>query len=160
MSKKRIRDLTEISLVAAIYFILTFIFSSISFLPVQFRVGEVIKSIVVFNKKYAISMMIGNFLANLFSPFAGAMELIFMPISNLIGCTIGYYIGKKVHKLVGAIFVALWIAASAGLTLSVSAKVPFLSTFLSIALSEIILLVIGYFIFSEMEKKGVVRFDR
>lgn len=62
MSKKRIKDLAEIALVAAIYFVLTVIFSSISFLPLQFRVGEITKSIVVFNKKYAISMMIGNFL--------------------------------------------------------------------------------------------------
>lgn len=159
MSKKRIRDLAEISIVAAVYFVATVIFASISFLPVQFRVGELTKSIVVFNKKFAISMMIGNFLANLFSPFAGAMELVFMPISNLVGCTIGYYIGKLTHKLVGAIFVALWISASVGLTLKVSAHAPFWATLLSVGLSEIALLVTGYFIFLAIEKKGGISFE-
>jgi len=158
--KKRIKDLAEIALVAAIYFALTIIFSSISFLPVQFRIGEITKSIVVFNKKYAISMMIGNFFANLFSPFAGAMELIFMPLSNLIGCTIGYYIGRLTHKAIGAIFIALWIAASVAITLKVSAGIPFIPTFLSVGVVETVLLVTGYFLLFTIEKKGVVKFDR
>jgi uncharacterized membrane protein len=158
--KKRIKDLAEIALVAAIYFALTIIFSSISFLPVQFRIGEITKSIVVFNKKYAISMMIGNFFANLFSPFAGAMELIFMPLSNLIGCTIGYYIGRLTHKAIGAIFIALWIAASVAITLKVSAGIPFIPTFLSVGVAETVLLVTGYFLLFTIEKKGVVKFDR
>lgn len=160
MPKKRIKDLAEIALVAAIYFALTIIFSSISFLPVQFRVGEITKSIVVFNKKYAISMMIGNFFANLFSPFAGAMELIFMPLSNLIGCTIGYYIGRLTHKAIGAIFIALWITASVAITLKVSAGIPFIPTFLSVGVVETVLLVTGYFLLFTIEKKGVVKFDR
>jgi len=160
VSKKRIKDIAEIALVAAIYFVLTVIFSSISFLPLQFRVGEITKSIVVFNKKYAISMMIGNFFANLFSPFAGTMELIFMPLSNLIGCTIGYYIGRAIHKLVGAVFVAIWIAASVGITLNISANIPFIPTFLSVGLAETVLLVTGYFLLFAIEKKGVVKFDR
>ncbi|AAM24768.1 putative membrane protein [Caldanaerobacter subterraneus subsp. tengcongensis MB4] len=160
MPKKRIKDLAEIALVAAIYFALTIIFSSISFLPVQFRIGEITKSIVVFNKKYAISMMIGNFFANLFSPFAGAMELIFMPLSNLIGCTIGYYIGRLTHKAIGAIFIALWIAASVAITLKVSAGIPFIPTFLSVGVAETVLLVTGYFLLFTIEKKGVVKFDR
>ncbi|HBT49870.1 MAG: hypothetical protein XD49_2175 [Caldanaerobacter subterraneus] len=160
MPKKRIKDLAEIALVAAIYFALTIIFSSISFLPVQFRIGEITKSIVVFNKKYAISMMIGNFFANLFSPFAGAMELIFMPLSNLIGCTIGYYIGRLTHKAIGAIFIALWIAASVAITLKVSAGIPFIPTFLSVGVVETVLLVTGYFLLFTIEKKGVVKFDR
>ncbi|TCO53860.1 QueT transporter family protein [Caldanaerobacter subterraneus] len=160
MPKKRIKDLAEIALVAAIYFALTIIFSSISFLPVQFRVGEITKSIVVFNKKYAISMMIGNFFANLFSPFAGAMELIFMPLSNLIGCTIGYYIGRLTHKAIGAIFIALWITASVAITLKVSAGIPFIPTFLSVGVAETVLLVTGYFLLFTIEKKGVVKFDR
>ncbi|MGB9812735.1 MAG: QueT transporter family protein [Thermovenabulum sp.] len=158
MSKK-IKDIAQISLVACLYAVLTLIFSSISYLPAQFRMGEIIKPISTFQKKFAISMMIGNFLSNLFSPFAGPMELIFMPLSNLIGCLLGYYIGKFFNRFLGSIFIAIWISASVALTLKVAANFPFIQTFTSVSIAETILMSAGYFILLLIFKKGGMKID-
>lgn len=156
---RKTKDLTQISLVACLYLVLTLSFSSISYLPSQFRVAEMIKPISTFSKKFAISMMLGNFLSNLFSPFIGPMELIFMPLSNLVGCIIGYYIGKYTHRLIGSIFIAFWISASVAFMLKIVADLPFVLTFASMVVSEVILMVSGYFIINYMYKKGVLSFD-
>jgi len=155
----KIKDLTQISLVACLYFVLTLIPSSFSYLPSQFRVGEIIKPISVFHKKFAISMMIGNYLSNLFSPFAGPMELIFMPISNLIGCTLGFYIGKYTNKLAGSLFIAFWISASVALTLKIAANLPFFQTFISVSISEVVLMSAGYLIMEFIQRKGALRIN-
>lgn len=154
MSKK-IKDIAQISLVACLYAVLTLIFSSISYLPAQFRMGEIIKPISTFQKKFAISMMIGNFLSNLFSPFAGPMELIFMPLSNLVGCLLGYYIGKFFNRFLGSIFIAIWISASVAITLKIAANFPFIQTFTSVSIAETILMSAGYFVILLVYKKGV-----
>lgn len=153
---KKTKDLTQISIVACLYLALTLAFSSISYLPSQFRVAEMIKPLSVFSKKFAISMMLGNFLSNLFSPFVGPMELIFMPASNLAGCIIGYYIGKYTHRLIGSIFIAFWISASVAFMLKVVVDLPFIPTFAGILVSEVILMVSGYFIINYIDKKGVL----
>lgn len=160
LKNRSTRDITEIALVGCVYVVLGLIFSSISFLPVQFRISEMVKAITLYNRKYAISMMIGNFLLNLFSPFAGPMELIFMPVSNLVGCLLGYYIGKYTHKIVGSLFIAVWISVCVSLTLKVAAKVPIFPTLWGILLSEITLLVIGFVIMEIIQKKGGISFER
>lgn len=158
MSKK-IKDLAQISLVACLYVIFTLISSSISYLPSQFRVGEMVKPISTFDKKFAVSMMIGNFLSNLFSPFAGPMELVFMPLSNLIGCRMGFFIGKYTNRFIGSLFIAFWISASVAFTLKIAADFPFFETFMSVLVSEAILMVTGYFIMEFMYKRGVLKIN-
>jgi len=158
MSKK-IKDIAQISLVACLYAVLTIIFSSISYLPAQFRMGEIIKPISTFQKKFAISMMIGNFLSNLFSPFAGPMELIFMPLSNLVGCLLGYYIGKFFNRFLGSIFIGVWISASVAITLKIAAKFPFVQTFTGVLFAETILMTAGYLILLIVFKKGGLKID-
>jgi uncharacterized membrane protein len=104
-------------------------------------------------------MMIGNFLSNLFSPFAGPMELIFMPVSNLIGCLLGYYVGRHTNKFVGSIFIGIWISASVALTLKVAANFPLFQTFVSVLMAETILMVTGYFMMLTIFKKGGFKID-
>lgn len=156
---KKAKDIAEVSFVACLYAVITVAFSSISYLPTQFRMGELVKPISTFRKKFAVSMMIGNFLSNLFSPFAGPMELIFMPLSNLIGCLLGYYVGRYTNKFVGSIFIGIWISASVALTLKVAANFPFFQTFVSVLIAETILMAIGYFIILTIFKKGGFKID-
>ncbi|MGB9840354.1 QueT transporter family protein [Thermovenabulum sp.] len=156
---KRIEDIVQISVVACLYAVLTVTFSSFSYLPAQFRIGELIKPISTFQKKFVLSMMIGNFLSNLFSPFAGPMELIFMPLSNLIGCLLGYYIGKYSNKFLGSIFIGIWISTSVAITLKIAANFPFVQTFTGVLFAETILMTAGYLILLIVFKKGGLKID-
>ncbi|SHM86631.1 Uncharacterized membrane protein [Caldanaerovirga acetigignens] len=151
---KKMSDVAQISLIACLYVVLTIISSSFSYLPSQFRLGEIIKPISTFDRKFAVSMMVGNFLSNLFSPYAGPMELLFMPISNLVGCTLGYYVGRYTRRIFGAVFIALWISASVAVTLKVSAGFPLFHTFLSVSAAEIVLLVSGCVVMEQVLKRG------
>ena len=59
-----IKFIAESAIIAALYAALTWLFAPISYGPVQFRISEVLVLLVVLNPKYAISLIIGCFVAN------------------------------------------------------------------------------------------------
>ena len=102
-------------MVGALYVVLSI--TPISYGPVQFRIGEALKPLAV---KYPVvipAFGIGTVIINLFSPFAGPLELVFMPLVDVSGGVI--------------------------CLLAVSAGLPYLPSFASVAVSEIILLLLG-----------------
>lgn len=57
------------ALVAAIYVVLTVVlFPNLSYGMIQFRVAEILLILILFNRKYVLGIVLGTFIANLFSP--------------------------------------------------------------------------------------------
>ena len=77
--------IAEIGVVAAAYAALTYLLGPISYGPLQFRLAEILKPLVIWEPHLIPAFVLGNFLSNLSSPFAGPWELIWMPLANLIG---------------------------------------------------------------------------
>lgn len=67
-SSKSINVLAKISIVAALYVVITYAIAPISYGPVQVRISEVLVLLAFFDKKYIISLTIGCLIANLLSP--------------------------------------------------------------------------------------------
>jgi len=112
--------------VAALYAALTVALQPASYGPLQFRVAEVLKPLVIWEPHLIAAFVLGNFLSNLTSPYAGPWELVFMPFANLLGAWACHAVGRR-WPYAGAALYALVIAAAVGLMLSVLLRLPFLA---------------------------------
>ena len=134
--------LAEIGVVAALYAAITIVLNPLSYGPLQLRVAEILKPLVVWEPHLIPAFVIGNFLSNLTSPFAGPWELIFMPCANLVGASLCYVVGRR-SPVAGAALFAIVIAAAVSLVLSVLLKVRFVFLFPGLLASEMTLLLLG-----------------
>ena len=133
--------------VGALYVVLSLAVAPIAFGPIQFRVGEALKPLVI---KYPVvipAFGVGTVIIYLFSPFAGALELVFMPLVDVSGGVLCYLVARRIGGALGtylaSLLYAVWTAAGVGVVLTVVAGLPYLIAFASVAVSEIILLLLG-----------------
>ena len=130
--------------VGALYVVLSI--TPFSYGPVQFRIGEALKPLVIRYPALVAAFGVGTVIINLFSPF-GVLELTFMPLVDVTGGLLCYLIARRIGTTFGtyvaSLFYALWTAAGVALVLTIAAELPYLLTFLSVAVSEVILLLSG-----------------
>lgn len=101
-----VRDLAVQAIIAATYVVLVLILPWISFsASLQVRVAEALLILVFFNKKNAIGLITGTFIANLNSPY-GISDSIFGTIATLLVC-LGLMISKKNWMILLIIFPAI-----------------------------------------------------
>ena len=131
--------------VGALYVVLSI--TPFSYGPVQFRIGEALKPLVI---KYPVTIPafgIGTVIINLFSPFAGVVELVFMPLVDVTGGMLCYLVARRVGGAFGtylaSLVYALYTAAGVAVVLTLATGLPYLAAFASVAVSETILLLLG-----------------
>ena len=100
--------------------------------------------------KYPVTIpafAVGVGIVNLFSPVAGGLELILMPVVNLVGGVLCWFVARRVRGTVGtyiaSLLFALIIAAGVATVLHFGAGLPYLVAFGSVTVSEVILLFLG-----------------
>ena len=133
--------------VGALYVVLSLAVAPFAFGPVQFRIGEALKPLVI---RYPVTIPafgVGTVIINFFSPFAGVLELVFMPLVDVTGGLLCWLVARRIGGASGtyiASFVyALYTAAGVAVVLNVAAGLPYLVAFASVAVSETILLLAG-----------------
>lgn len=139
------RQIAEIATFAALYAVLTWLFAPISYQVFQFRIAECLKSIVVSRRHLVWAFVVGNALSNIFSPFVGMWELLWMPLINVAGAGSAWVIGHRLQgtkglALGGAIY-AIWVAFGVSFMLFMLFNVPLLLAFVYLLIPEIILIV-------------------
>ena len=67
----------------------------LSYGPVQFRISEALKALVLVQPWLIPGIMAGTFVANLFSPYVGPWELIWMPLTDGLGGLLAWWIGRR-----------------------------------------------------------------
>lgn len=142
----RTKNVVLVSTVAALYVIFTIMLAPISFGPIQFRVSEVLKGLVLFNPVAALGIGLGTFIANLFSPYAGPWDLIWMPITDIVGGCMAYmlFIGLFDSKpIFPMIFYAITTGLAVGIMLHAFGLGPFWAVTLPVIASELIILLAG-----------------
>ena len=138
------RKITEIAVFASLYAVLTWVLAPISYQMFQFRISESLKSLVVLRRHLIVAFVIGNALSNIFSPFVGVWELVWMPFMNLLGGTSAWVIGrvlknrKLLSMMIGGFVYALWIAFGVSLLLNQLFGLPLTLTFIYILIPETI----------------------
>ncbi len=83
MNKLSLKDLVFQALIGASYVVLVYVFYTFSFGAVQFRIAEALLVLVFFNKKNAIGILIGTFVANFLGDF-GIIDAIFGTLTTYI----------------------------------------------------------------------------
>ncbi len=94
MSRKEIfqtKNLARLALVAALYAGLTLAIPGLSFGAIQFRFSEILVLLCFYRRDYSISLILGCFIANCFSPMA-LMDMIFGTLATAIAVIPMFYI--------------------------------------------------------------------
>ncbi|MDP7206984.1 MAG: QueT transporter family protein, partial [Candidatus Bathyarchaeota archaeon] len=104
------KDVTLVAIFAALYAVLGVVFAPIGFLALQFRIAGIIRPAVAKKPILIVGYTIGVFITNLFSPFTGFLELVFMPLMSLVAGLAGYYAAKffgKSYMVAGAVIAVI-----------------------------------------------------
>jgi uncharacterized membrane protein len=141
MTTKRV---VWVAIVAALYVVLTVGIAPFSFGPVQFRISEALKVFVLFDPFLALGIGIGTLLANLASPFVGPWELIFMPLTDILGGFLAWWVFRLLRKrwaVVPCALYAVTTALSVALMLWAMGIDLFWLSLLFVGASELVILV-------------------
>jgi uncharacterized membrane protein len=141
------RTVAVAGVVGALYVVLSLLVAPLAYGPIQFRLGEVLKPLVIKYPATIPAFAVGVGIVNLLSPLTGGLELILMPIVNLVGGTLCWYMARRIGGMVGtyiaSLIFALVIAAGVATVLHFAAELPYLVAFASVAVSEVVLLLLG-----------------
>ena len=141
------RTVAVAGVVGALYVVLSLLVAPLAYGPIQFRLGEVLKPLVIKYPATIPAFAVGVGIVNLLSPLTGGLELILMPIVNLVGGTLCGFMARRIGGMVGtyiaSLFFALVIAAGVATVLHFAAELPYLVAFASVAVSEVVLLLLG-----------------
>lgn len=147
-SPKRIAKLAA---VAAIYVALTYALGFMSYGNIQFRVAEALMLLCFYRKDYGISLTLGCFIANIFSPMM-LMDMVFGTLATLLAVLLIFispniYIASLAPVLTNAIIV--------GLELTISFETPFWLNAVEVAVGEFVCVsVVGVILFKILEKNA------
>ena len=141
------RRVAVAGVVGALYVVLSLAVAPLAFGPLQFRLGEVLKPLVIKYPATIPAFAVGVGIVNLFSPLAGPLELALMPAVNLVGGALCWLVARRVGGAKGtyaaSLLFAVIIAAGVGAVLHFAAGLPYLASFASVAVSEVVLLLAG-----------------
>jgi len=151
----RTRDLTLITAYAALYAAMVVVFAPISFSALQFRVAGVLRPGIARKRELALGYAAGAAVANLFSPFAGIYEILFMPAMSLVAGLAGYYLARRLNGsyLVCGAVIALIIPVSVSWMLLQLFGLPMLVTLPGLLVSEQAVNLLGAVLFRAVEMR-------
>jgi uncharacterized membrane protein len=138
------RTLVYGGMLAAAYAVLTWALAPLSYGPLQFRVSEILKPAALFHPSFALAFGVGNGISNLMSPF-GAWDYVAMSLVNVAASLLCWRLRRWPVPAV----LAQAVVISAGVAvfpLGIAGGFPILPTFFAVLVSEVILLVAGYFV--------------
>ena len=144
-----------VAVFASLYATMVYLFAPISFYALQFRVAGILRPSIARKWILALGYAIGVIIGNVFSPFAGSYELIFMPIMSFLAGTFGYVVAKLFNHnyfIAGGI-IATIISMSVSWMLSQLFGLPMLTTLPYLFISEQIVCLIGSTLFKLVETK-------
>ncbi|MHA1986231.1 MAG: QueT transporter family protein [Promethearchaeota archaeon] len=136
-----------IAITAALYIALGYIFQPISFLELQFRVAELIVGMcIIFPFEGLVGNVLGVFFVNLTSPL-GAIDLISCIVNIPALYCIIIFRNRKFLKYLGGVLYSIIISIYVATILYVSFGLPIWLNLLYVFISEVILAIIGIFLF-------------
>ncbi|HER6172241.1 TPA: QueT transporter family protein [Streptococcus pyogenes] len=163
MTKLTVHDYVHIGLVAALYVVLTITppLNAISYGMYQFRVSEMMNFLAFYDRKYIIAVTLGCMIANFYS--FGLIDVFVGGGSTLIFVTLGVILFSKYQKdyLFNGIFNKAFVYfsfffATSMLTVAIELYffgAPFLLTWFTTALGELVSLLIGSLIIDKLSQR-------
>ncbi|MHA1280667.1 MAG: QueT transporter family protein [Candidatus Helarchaeota archaeon] len=149
------RDLALVAVYAALYAAMVVVFAPLSFYALQFRIAGVLRPGIAKKRDLAIGYALGTVVGNIFSPFAGIYELLFMPIMSLLSGIIGFEASKRMKEnyYVCGVVIAVIIPLSVAWMLNRLFNLPIIATLPGLIVSEQIINFFGATIFKILESR-------
>ena len=138
----------KLAAVAAIYVVLTYALGFMAYGSIQFRVAEVLMLLCFYKKDYGISLIVGCFVANLFSPMA--LDMLFGTAATVLAVLLIYispnlYIASLAPVVTNAVIV--------GAELTISFNTPFWLNAVEVAAGEFVCVcIVGVIVFKSLER--------
>ena len=142
------RVVVLIAIVAALYAVLTVAIAPLSYGPIQLRVSEMLKVLVLFSPWLSLGIGIGTFFANMASPYVGPWELLWMPLTDVVGGFLAWGLYRLLRRKgrwawIPCLLYALTTALAVAFMLVMLGVGGFWLLFLSVGASEAIVLSVG-----------------
>lgn len=149
MKNLSIKRIVRLSMVAAVYVALTLSLSFISYGNIQFRVAEMLMLLCFYKKDYGISLTIGCFIANLFSPML-IWDITFGTLATVLAVLL-IYISPNIY--VASLAPVITNGIIVGFELNKALSMPFFISCLEVAAGEFVCVsILGVAVFKLLEK--------
>jgi uncharacterized membrane protein len=143
------KNIVTVGIVAAIYAVLTVFLAPLSYGPIQFRISEALNLLAFVNPVFAPGIVLGCFIANLFSPL-GMMDVIFGTTATLFSVMM---IVRSKKLWVASLWPVIFNGVIIGAELQYAFQVPFLVGAFQVALGEfVVVTLLGVPLFSALLK--------
>ncbi|ATP39026.1 hypothetical protein CSE16_02740 [Solibacillus sp. R5-41] len=140
------RELTKISLVAALYVAVTVVLSVISFGAVQLRLSEMFNYLALYHKRYVIAVTLGVVLANFMSP-TWILDVPIGGIATFLVLIICRSVTKNMTNDIWKMVVTALIFAFSMFTvagqLTILYDLPFWATWFTVGVGELLSMTVG-----------------
>ena len=152
----KVRFIATTGIIAALYIAVTMLVAPFGFTEVQFRVSEMFNHLVAFNPRFAVGIILGVFISNLFSPL-GWYDLVFGVAHSAITIGTFIFICKFVKNIIARLVInsllftcTMFIIA---FELNLALELPFFWTWLTVAAGEFVVLAVGAPIMYTLNKR-------
>lgn len=143
--------LVKLAAVAAIYVALTYALGFMSYGNIQFRVAEMLMLLCFYKKDYGISLTVGCFIANLFSPMM-LMDMVFGTLATVLAILL-IFISPNIY--VASLAPVITNALIVGAELTICFNTPYWLNALEVAAGEFVCVtIVGVIVFKVLEKNG------
>lgn len=143
------KKLLKVSLVAAIYAVITYVLAPISFGAVQFRLSEVMTLLAFIDPLYVPALTLGCGIANLFSP-AGVIDVIVGTAATFIAT---FAMSKSKNVIIASLYPTIVNAVMIGAMLYYAFNLPLVLSALQIGAGEfVVVTLIGVPIFKLLSR--------
>lgn len=143
----KLKTLIWNAIFAALYVVVSFFIQPFGFGAIQFRISEMFNHLVVFNKKFAIGIVLGVFLTNLFFSDLGAIDLVFGVGQSILALLIMIVAMRWIKNIWARMafntLVFTFTMFLIAYELMIVLELPFWITWLTTAISELIVMAIG-----------------
>ena len=152
----KVKFLATSGIIAALYIAITMLVAPFGFTEVQFRISEMFNHLVAFNPRFAIGVVMGVLISNMFSPL-GMYDLVFGVGHSVITLTIFILICKFVKNILARLILnsllftfTMFIIA---FELNLALELPFFWTWVTCAAGEFVVMIIGVPIMYALNKR-------
>lgn len=136
------RVIVRMAAIAALYATATLILAPISYGPIQLRVANLLKPLVLYDPALALGFGMGTFIANLGSPF-GLFDIAIMPVVDILAGLVAWKLRRvpAVAVLLQATIISLGVSI---FPLGMGGRLPFWLTFPGVLASNAAVIFFGW----------------
>ena len=160
----KVKFMATSAIIAALYIVVTLIFSAVSFGQVQFRIAEIFNHLVAFNPRYFVGVVLGVLISNALFSTIGVMDIIFGVGHSMITLGLLILICKFVKNIWARLIINSFLFTATmfiiAIELNIVLDLPFWITWLYCSVGEFIVLLIGipimYLLNSRLNFKNLI----